>query len=84
MKFQVTDDDDDEQQNGGPFIYEIKSGNYDTAFRITQNGELRTAIRFNHRVTSQYRLQIRVYDNGQPTLYSDTWVNIHVSLIHYI
>ena len=85
MKFLVIDDDDDASQNGGPFTFEIRSGNSDNSFRITQQGQLRTATTFDHRVKARYRLQIRVYDYGQPPLFSDAWVTIQVSyLLHLI
>ena len=84
--FQVTDKDDSNADdrsygNGGPFIFEIRSGNSNNAFRITESGELRTATRFNHKIRDQYRLQIGVYDSGDPPLFSQTWVDIKVSLV---
>ncbi|CAL4061882.1 unnamed protein product, partial [Meganyctiphanes norvegica] len=77
-KFEVIDDDDDSARNGGPFTFELRSGNQDTAFRITQDGELRTATKFKSRRKDLYRLQIRVYDNGSPPLYSETWTNVKI------
>ena len=50
----------------------------DNAFRIDQNGSLRTAKRFNHKVKDSYSLQILVFDNGSPPLFSDTWVYVKV------
>lgn len=77
FKFDVIDGDD-AARNGGPFTFEIRSGNDNTAFRITQDGHLRTATEFNHKVQDHYRLQIRVYDNGLPPLYSETWIDVKV------
>ena len=74
--YQVTDSDG--PTNAAPFTFDIRSGNVDNAFRIDQNGSLRTAKRFNHRVQESYGLQIRVFDNGSPPLYSDTWVFVKV------
>ncbi|XP_064094852.1 fat-like cadherin-related tumor suppressor homolog isoform X3 [Macrobrachium nipponense] len=78
FKFEVTDGDEDAARNGGPFTFEIRSGNEEGAFRITQDGHLRTATKFNHKVKSHYRLQIRVYDNGRPPLYSETWIDVKI------
>ena len=52
---------------------DIRSGNEESAFRIVQDGSLRTAKKFNHKQRNQYILQIRVFDNGTPPLYSDTF-----------
>lgn len=76
LKIQVSDADG--PSNAAPFTYEIHSGNVDLAFRIDQNGSLRTAKRFNHKMQDSYNLQVRVYDNGTPPLYSDTWVHVKV------
>lgn len=78
FKFDVIDGDEDAARNGGPFTFEIRSGNDNAAFRITQDGHLRTATRFNHKVQGHYRLQIRVYDNGHPPLYSETWIDVKI------
>lgn len=76
LKLQVTDADG--PANAGPFTFEIRTGNVDNAFRIDANGSLRTARRFNHKVRDHYSLQIVVFDNGDPPLFSDTWVNVKV------
>ncbi|XP_046644672.1 fat-like cadherin-related tumor suppressor homolog isoform X5 [Daphnia pulicaria] len=76
LKLLVTDADG--PTNAGPFTFEIRSGNVDNAFRIDGNGSLRTARRFNHKVRDHYVLQIVVFDNGSPPLYSDTWVLVKV------
>ena len=52
---------------------DIRSGNEESAFRIVQDGSLRTAKKFNHKLKDQYLLQIRVFDNGTPPLYSDSF-----------
>lgn len=84
-QFEVTDRDDTDRDdrsyhNGRPFIFEIRSGNANNAFRITDSGELKTAIKFNHKLRNHYRLQIGVYDSGNPPLYSETWLEIKVSI----
>ena len=55
------------------YLRDIRSGNEESAFRIVQDGSLRTAKKFNHNVRDQYVLQIRVFDNGTPPLYSDSY-----------
>ena len=55
------------------YLRDIRSGNEESAFRIVQDGSLRTARKFNHNVRDQYVLQIRVFDNGTPPLYSDSY-----------
>lgn len=47
-------------------------------FRLEQDGVLRTATKFNHKIRDTYLLQIRVFDNGTPPLYSDTSVVVKV------
>lgn len=76
LRFSVTDSDD--SPNGAPFTWDIRSGNEESAFRIVQDGSLRTAKKFNHKVREQYVLQIRVFDNGTPPLYSDSYVTVNI------
>ena len=45
---------------------------------ILQDGTLRTATKFNHKLQNKYFLQIRVFDNGSPPLYSDTYVSVNI------
>ena len=52
---------------------DIRAGNEESAFRIVQDGSLRTAKKFNHKLRDRYALQIRVFDNGTPPLYSDSF-----------
>ena len=60
--------------NKKTFIFrDIRSGNEENGFRIVQDGTLRTAKRFNHKLRKEYVLQIRVFDNGAQPLYSDTY-----------
>lgn len=76
LKFEITDLDT--VPNAGPYTFDFRAGNEGGAFRLEQDGILRTAARFNHKVKDSYRLQIRVFDNGTPPLYSDTWVHVKV------
>ncbi|XP_059483774.1 fat-like cadherin-related tumor suppressor homolog isoform X2 [Neocloeon triangulifer] len=76
LKFIVTDADD--RPNGAPYTFEFRSGNEDNTFMLEQDGILKTAARFNHKIKDSYQLHIRVYDNGSPPLYSDTRTSIKV------
>ena len=35
-------------------------------------------MKFNHKIKDLYKLQLRVFDNGSPPLYSDTFVSVNV------
>ncbi|XP_026738536.1 fat-like cadherin-related tumor suppressor homolog [Trichoplusia ni] len=76
LKFVV--EDADAPPNAAPYTFDFQSGNEMGAFRLEQDGYLRSATRFNHRIKDRYILQVRVFDNGTPPLYSDTWVYIKV------
>lgn len=76
IKFEVTDAD--APPNASPYTFDFQSGNEMGAFRLEQDGYLRSATRFNHRIKDRYALQIRVFDNGTPPLFSDAWVYIRV------
>lgn len=76
LKFEITDADT--APNAAPYTFDFKAGNENAAFRIEQDGILRTATRFNHKMKDSFLLQIRVFDNGIPPLYSDAWVRVKV------
>ncbi|CAH1634963.1 unnamed protein product [Spodoptera littoralis] len=76
LKFVV--EDADAPPNAAPYTFDFQSGNEMGAFRLEQDGYLRSATRFNHRIKDRYVLQVRVFDNGTPPLYSDAWVYIRV------
>ncbi|XP_029031863.2 fat-like cadherin-related tumor suppressor homolog isoform X7 [Osmia bicornis bicornis] len=76
LQFVVTDADI--EPNADPYTFDFRSGNEGDAFRLEQDGTLRTATKFNNRVKDKYVLHIRVFDNGSPPLYSDAWVTIKV------
>ncbi|XP_041973434.1 fat-like cadherin-related tumor suppressor homolog [Aricia agestis] len=71
-------DDADAPPNAAPYTFDFQSGNEKGAFRLDQDGRLRSATRFNHRIKDRYVLQVRVFDNGTPPLFSDAWVYIRV------
>lgn len=76
LAFRVTDAD--VAPNAAPYTFDFQAGNEIGAFRIEQDGSLRTATRFNHRVKDRYELRVRVFDNGTPPLYSDALVRVRV------
>lgn len=76
LRFEV--EDADAAPNAAPFTFDFQSGNEMSAFRLEQDGYLRSATRFNHRIKERYALQVRVFDNGTPPLFSDAWVHVRV------
>ncbi|XP_075972507.1 FAT atypical cadherin kugelei isoform X2 [Anticarsia gemmatalis] len=76
LKFAVVDAD--APPNAAPYTFDFQSGNEIGAFRLEPDGSLCSATRFNHRIKDRYVLQVRVFDNGIPPLYSDAWVYIKV------
>jgi protocadherin Fat 1/2/3 len=76
QRFTVTDADD--SPNGSPFTFDIRAGNKENSFRVVQDGTLRTAATFNRKAKSKYLLQVRVFDNGTPPLYSDSYVTVNI------
>ncbi|KRT79053.1 Cadherin, partial [Oryctes borbonicus] len=76
LKFTITDADT--IPNTLPYTFDFRSGNEGNFFRLEQDGILRTATKFNHKIKNTYLLQIRVFDNGTPPLYSDTYVIVKV------
>ncbi|XP_046394541.1 fat-like cadherin-related tumor suppressor homolog isoform X2 [Ischnura elegans] len=76
LKFMISDADG--PPNAGPYTFDFRSGNEGNVFRLEQDGVLHTAAKFNHKIKDNYQLHLRVFDNGTPPLYSDTWVNVKV------
>ena len=76
QRFTVTDSDD--TPNGAPFTFDIRAGNDEDAFRVVQDGTLRTTRTFDHKIRNKYLLQIRVFDNGTPPMYSDSYVTVNI------
>lgn len=65
--------------NAAPFIFEILYDDSGGKFRIDSKGVLQTLTQFSLRSQDTYHLQVRVYDNGSPPLFSDSWITIKVS-----
>ncbi|XP_030767379.1 fat-like cadherin-related tumor suppressor homolog isoform X3 [Sitophilus oryzae] len=76
LQFAITDADI--PPNTEPYTFDIRVGNEGNYFRLDQDGILRTAAKFNHKIRNNYMLQIRVFDNGSPPLFSDAWVLVKV------
>ena len=76
IQLSVTDNDID--PNGAPFSYDIIAGNEDSKFRIDRSGHLSTVARFDRHIKDTYNLQVRVFDNGNPPLYTDTTVTVRI------
>lgn len=76
LHLEVTDDDLD--PNAGPFTLDIIDGNQNNEFRIGKNNSLITAAQFNRQIKDTYNLTIRAFDNGSPTLYTDTVITVMV------
>ncbi|XP_058804510.1 fat-like cadherin-related tumor suppressor homolog isoform X2 [Phymastichus coffea] len=76
LQFTVTDAD--AEPNADPYTFDFRSGNEGDAFRLEQDGTLRTATKFSNRVKDKYLLHIRVFDNGSPPLYSDAYVLVKI------
>lgn len=70
--------DADLEPNGGPFTYDIRNTDDGSAFSIDPDGTVRTATQLDHRFQQNFKLEIRVFDNGKPLLHSDTWLHIKV------
>lgn len=52
--------DKDSSHNGPPFLFTLVSGNEDSAFEISQQGVLTTAIQLKRKVKEHYLLHIKV------------------------
>ena len=76
LKFHVTDAD--AGFNTSPFTFDFRAGNEGLMFKLAQDGSLQTAKKFNHRMKDNYLLHIRVFDNGTPPMFSDTFVAVKV------
>ncbi|XP_032575014.1 fat-like cadherin-related tumor suppressor homolog isoform X2 [Drosophila sechellia] len=76
LTFKISDAD--ETPNTTPYTFDIRSGNEGGLFRLEQDGSLSTASRFNHNLQDEFVIQVRVFDNGTPPLYSDAWVVVKI------
>lgn len=68
--------DFDMEPNGAPFSFDVISGNDE--FRVNGEGMLMTTSSLDHQLKDLYTLTVRVFDNGDPPLFSDSNVTIHV------
>lgn len=75
---QLSVTDADLEPNGGPFHFEMHNSVDGNAFSIDPDGTVKTATQLDHRFQQNYKLEIRVFDNGKPLLHSDTWLHIKV------
>ncbi|KAF6280643.1 FAT atypical cadherin 2 [Rhinolophus ferrumequinum] len=71
--------DPDSPENGPPYSFQITKGNDGSAFRVTPDGWLVTAMGLSRRAQEWYQLQIQVSDSGVPPLSSSTSVRVHVT-----
>ncbi|XP_006745328.1 protocadherin Fat 2 [Leptonychotes weddellii] len=69
----------DSPENGPPYSFRITKGNDGSAFQVTPDGWLVTAVGLSRRVQEWYQLQIKVSDSGIPPLSSSTSVRVHVT-----
>ena len=74
LRFDV--EDADTEANGPPYKFDIVEGQPDHEFKVDGDGVLTTAARFNRDIKDQYDLVIRVYDNGNPSLFTDTTARV--------
>lgn len=63
---------------GAPFHYDIIDGNQENKFRVSKDGLLSTAAKFDRQVKDNYQLTVRVFDNADSPLFSDATVSIKV------
>ncbi|XP_077922884.1 protocadherin Fat 2 [Halichoerus grypus] len=69
----------DSPENGPPYSFQITKGNDGSAFQVTPDGWLVTAVGLSRRVQEWYQLQIKVSDSGIPPLSSSTSVRVRVT-----
>ncbi|XP_063239987.1 LOW QUALITY PROTEIN: fat-like cadherin-related tumor suppressor homolog [Bacillus rossius redtenbacheri] len=76
LRLQVSDAD--VAPNAAPYTFDISTGDGQRAFRLEQDGALRTAAKLSHKAKDSYALHVRVFDNGAPPLSSDTFVVVKI------
>lgn len=73
------DDPDLDPPNGGPFSFEITSGNDRSFFLLhSKTGEFFTKATFDREKQALYRLAIKAWDSGNPRQSSTTWLYVHI------
>ncbi|CAG7823399.1 unnamed protein product [Allacma fusca] len=74
--------DADSPPNSAPFSWDLRDLDAPTGaplpFTVSDTGTLNVAGKLNFARKNLYKLQVRVFDNGDPPLYSDTNVTIKV------
>lgn len=73
--------DADISPNGAPFTFDILSGK-NPAFRVDSDGTVKTASLLKSKIQEVYHMKVRVFDNGKPTLTSDTNLTIKVRFMN--
>ena len=73
------DDPDLDPPNGGPFLFEISSGNDEGFFKLdNKTGEFFTKATFDREKRALYMLGIRARDSGTPRQHSKTFLYVHI------
>lgn len=75
---QLSVSDRDTFPNADPYIYRVLYDDSGGTVIFEPEGVLKTGAVLNSKLQNQYSIHIRVYDNGTPHLYSETWVIIKV------
>lgn len=75
---QLTVGDRDAGYNGPPFTFAIMDGNDGDAFQINPQGALVTVGELSRKSKEHYLLQAQVSDNGQPQLFSITFISVRI------
>lgn len=74
--------DADAPPNSQPFSWDLRDADRGKGasipFTISEQGNLKVAGKLNFQRRNLYRLQVRVFDNGDPPLYSDANVTVKV------
>ena len=73
------DDPDLDPPNGGPFFFEISSGNDEGFFTLdNKTGEFFTRATFDREKHASYMLGIKARDSGTPQQHSKTYLYVHI------
>ena len=73
------DDPDLDPPNGGPFLFEISSGNNEGFFKLdNKTGEFFTRATFDREKRASFMLGIRATDSGSPRQHSNTFLYVHI------
>ena len=73
------DDPDLDPPNGGPFFFEISTGNDEGFFMLdNKTGELFTRATFDREKLASYMLGIQARDSGTPQQHTNTFLHVHI------